>query len=283
MLLIACIVALSSCQRGLYIADKVHSPGLKEAGEIKTDLSVKPQNNSNGASPFSLSADVAYAPIDHLGVFGSFRQVNNMVFTENLGFPYTAAPRFFKLDGNRFDLALGYFYRTGPKGKFEFYTGYGRGSIQNNGYYLSNEYAPCGSGLLSSHGPLINSTKIDEQYNGKYNRLFFQTGVGFDNNIVALMGGFRVSQQKYSSFSASPSLRHGLIPAPNDSLHVTDRPFTFIEPYIELQVGYKYAKLNAQVGLATQTSGPNLQYSIGVPYVSVGVVLHYAPGFRKKN
>jgi hypothetical protein len=264
VLLAYLILILTSCQRGLYIPDKVNSPGFKEAGEVKLDLSVKPQMRSTSGSPFSFSSDIAYAPVNHLGVLASYRNVNNKVSEESDIF--SGITRSSTFNGHRFDMGVGYFSKIAGKGKFELYGGYGNGVVKTDIIY----------------GPGNSTIKPDDSYSARYNRFFVQSAIGLDNTIFSLMCGSRFTSQKYYDFrSSNPDLQRSLIP--DQSLDATKQAFGFIEPYIELQVGFKYVKFNYQCGSAFQVSGPSLKHNAGLPYMSFGILLHYAPRFRNSK
>ncbi len=258
LLFIAIVLLFTSCQRGIYIPDKVHSPGFREAGEAKLDLSVKPQRIDSNGSPVSFSSDLAYAPINHLGIMLSYRGVNNKTLTEN-DF-WGNDNRYTRLNGSRIDVGAGYFSALGSKGKCEVYAGYGMGNIRSKSIL--------GSGT-------------DASFDARYNRIFLQPAFGFQTKIFSLMGGLRFTYQKYNSItSPDPNIRYSLIP--NQSIDLLNQVFAFAEPFVEMQTGGKWVKFNYQMGWACQVAGPSLRYELGLPYMSIGVLFHYAPSHLKK-
>jgi len=248
----------TSCQRGIYIPDKVHSPGFREAGEAKLDFSLKPQRIDSNGSPVSISTDLAYAPINHLGIILSYRGVNNKTITET-DF-WGTDNRYTRLNGSRVDIGAGYFSALGGKGKCEVYAGYGIGNIRSRSIV--------GSGT-------------DASFDARYNRIFLQPAFGFQARVFSLMGGFRFTYQKYNSItSPNPNIRYSLIP--QQSLDLTQQVFAFAEPFVEMQMGGKWVKFNYQMGWACQVAGPSLRYELGLPYMTVGVLFHFAPSHLKK-
>ena len=258
------LLIVSSCQRGIYIPDKVNSPGFQQGGEAKFDISVKPQKPDSSGSGLSYSSDISYAPINHLGIIASYRSVNNKAVIEPKF--YYGFGRFSKLNGQCIDIGAGYFNTLGTNGKYEAYGGYGNGTLINNGFVDTG----------------ING-RTYLNYKARYSRYFIQLAMGFKNEeIVSFMGGFRITLQQYYSFvSDNPEVKYSLVP--DQSMDMMKQSFVFFEPYIEVQAGWKYVKFNYQFGCASQVAGPDLKYDLGLPYMTFGIVLYYSPRFFKHN
>ena len=257
------LLLLSSCQQSFYVADKVNSPGFKKAGEAKLDLSARPQTSYQDGAHFSYSADAAYAPINHLGIIASYRVLNNKVNREAYAPAafFATKYRYAKYNGQRGDIGAGYFTRIGRKAKYEAYAGYGNGTLKADISYDST-FSP----------------KPSQAYTTSYNRFFIQSAVGMSNNYFSIMGGCRYTLHKYYNFKATdPTLKNALIP--NSTQDFTKKSFGFVEPYFEVQVGYKYVKFNYQIGFPFQANGPSLAGVHGAPYMSFGILMHYDPGF----
>ena len=129
------LVLLSSCSERLYYPDRANVPAFREAHELKAVLSVKPQDfMDGGGSPACPAADVAYAPINHLGIIASYRTIVNR---DAYLYPVSGKPENYSvyntsvaINGHRFEGGAGYFTGLGRKGIFEIYGGYGNGVVK---------------------------------------------------------------------------------------------------------------------------------------------------------
>lgn len=276
--IVVLVLILSSCQQRMYFPDRANVLGFKEKGEAKLTASFKPQNDdntNNAPAQVSPSVDIAYAPVNHLAVIGSYRKTINRNIPER--------PALGKMgglfNGHRIEGGLGYFTTFGRQSRFEILGGFGKGNLERVG------------------------TKYPERdFSTRYNRWFLQAAGGYSSNIISVMAGIRFAYHKYTSFKSSDSTLEYRI-APDfyaydsywnpvfnagpvfnvlQTKSVTDQNFTFVEPFLNVEIGYKYVKLNGQIGSAFQTSGGRMAGNTPL-YVSVGIVLHYAPRFFKKS
>ncbi len=259
------LVLLSSCSERLYYPDRANVPAFREAHELKAVLSVKPQDfMDGGGSPACPAADVAYAPINHLGIIASYRTIVNR---DAYLYPVSGKPENYSvyntsvaINGHRFEGGAGYFTGLGRKGIFEIYGGYGNGVVKGQDKFTAN-----------------------------YNRFFLQPEAGFRSSRISLMGGIRVAMQQYYKLQSPDStLRYNIdtyqngFNAPVDFL---SQHFIFVEPFINFEVGYKYVSFNMQFGFTTQT-GYYAPITSDLPvYASFGAVFQLSPSFndRKKK
>ncbi len=248
-------VLLSSCSERLYYPDRANVPAFREAHEIKAVVSVKPQDNAVGPA-VSPAADLAYAPINHLGIIASYRTIVNRdgylypVFDKPDNYSYNNTP--VNIYGHRIEGGAGYFTGFGRMGIFEAYGGYGNGVVDGTSKFTS-----------------------------RYNRFFVQPEAGVRSRIFSAMGGIRVTMEKFYGFeSGDPALlseinseRYG------PYVDLTAQRFFFVEPFVNFEVGYKYVAFNAQLGFSAQVDhNPAITGDFPV-YASFGAVFHFAPSF----
>lgn len=257
LLLGTVLLGMASCQQRMYFPERANSPGLREGGEAKLTLSLKPQSSSDidsvqRGNPVSFAADLAFAPVNHLLVFGSYRSLNHRVIREDNG-DYDVFGGDFS--GHRWEGGLGYFTTFGRLGKFEVLAGYGQGKIRR----------------YSNNSP-------QKDYSAAYGRVFIQPAVGAGNQKYSVTGGIRFAYQRFYDFtSRDPDLRYEIM-RNTYSRDVTQEDISFIEPFINAEVGWKYLKYNMQVGFGGQVMGGNI--SGGLPfYLSMGLVFNIAPGY----
>lgn len=259
---LASVLLLSaSCQQKMYFPDRANTPGLMEAYEVKLTTAWKPQESSSdsgyrsGHNGSSFGADLAFSPVNHLGLIASYRSIHNKSITEDRGTDYTKYGGEF--NGHRWEGGIGYFTTFGRLGKFETYAGYGRGEIRRRGI-----------------------TNPERDYNTDYNRIFIQPALGFSNNVVSITGGIRFAYQKYVNFrSDNPNLRYTILDKYTRE-DVEGATVGFLEPFINAEVGWKYIKFNAQTGCSGQIFGSSVSGNLPF-YFSLGLAFHFAPRYLK--
>lgn len=260
------ILFASSCQQRLYFPERANVMGFKEANEAKLTASFKPQadDDNSGDNVFpnaSPAIDLAYSITDHIAVVGSFRSLVNREIDED-GLLYGGSGSYGRYNGHRFEGGIGYFTAPG-KGLFEVIGGYGNGSLRRRDVYFT---------------PPISSYDFDT----RYHRFFGQAAGGIGNNVFRFMGGVRLAVQKYYDFRAiDPTLVHTIASSDGRTAPATQQLFTFVEPFVNMEVGYKLVKFNMQFGTAAQMSGGKIAAEIPF-YGSFGIVIHYAPRFFAK-
>lgn len=202
---------------------------------------------------FSYAFDAAFAPADHLGLLFSYRNLNHKLLTEGDDFYEWQFGGDY--NGRRLEGAVGYFDRFGGKGRADIYLGYGNGSLSREGWYYP-----------------------ERDFRIRYHRFFLQPSIGIGNDVFLLNGGFRVAWHKYYNFtSPDPALRYLIL---RDKSDIQNEISGFIEPFINAEVGYKFARFNFQTGWTTQIMGSKV--GAGVPfYVSLGLTFHLKPDYFK--
>lgn len=263
LLSVALLLLLASCQQRMYFPDRANVLGFKEKGEAKLTASFKPQGDdasNNAPAQISPAVDAAYAISDCIAIFGSYRSTINRNISEYQALSYGGL-----FNGRRYEGGVGYFHGFDNRAVMEILAGYGNGNLKRRGKLLPGY-----------------------DFDTRYHRWFVQGAGGYSDNIISIIGGARIALQRYYDFvSAKPGLeysiaarnyyRYGQLPR-----SVMDQYFTFIEPFFNVEIGYKYIKLNGQFGTAIQVTGGRVAGNTPI-FGSVGIVLHYAPRFFKKN
>ncbi|HXS35950.1 MAG TPA: hypothetical protein VN721_04580 [Flavipsychrobacter sp.] len=250
------VFVLSSCMQRMYFPDRANVMGFKEAHEAKITASIKPQSDS--VPQVSPAVDIAFAPVNHIGIFGSYRSTLNRTISEDVDYLYTKQIGG-TFNGHRFEGGAGYFTPFGRIGDMEILAGIGEGTMQRVGVALP-----------------------DYNYNSKYFRFFIQPAAGFSNDVFSLMGGFRIAFNHYYDFqSANPDLRYD-IGISNHPADVTGQLLGFFEPFINMEVGYKYIKFDFQTGATAQFTGVGVSGNLPA-YISLGATFNYAPRFFNKE
>ena len=185
------MLGFSSCQQRLYFPDRANTPGLIEPMEVKATLWFKPQGNASDSldyikGPVSIAGDLAFSPVNHLGLIASYRSTINRIIDEDNDFWTNGDQLGGTFNGHRFEVGAGFYDVIGSKGKVEVYAGYG-------------------NGLLHREGMLTP----EQDYRTRYHRIFVQPAIGFGNDKISFTGGFRIAFQKFYDFeSADPTLRY---------------------------------------------------------------------------
>lgn len=258
------IVLFSSCDERLYLPSRASAPGLREQFDTKLVLSLKPQSatdgdtatNKHATSIVSPAVDFAFSPVNHLGLTFSYSGITNRAINE-LGISTNSGV----LNGHRFDGGAGYYTNFGRLGFFEGYVGAGGGMLQRKSFYSNYE-----------------------DFTTHYTRFYLQPAAGIGNDIFMLTGGIRMALQHFTDFNAGDSLLRYKITYRDNIVgtDVTAQTFIFFEPFINFEIGYKYAKFNVQTGFSSQLTGGTIIGSFPV-YVSMGIVLNFAPRFVKSG
>lgn len=270
-LIITCAILCSACQQKMYFPDRVNSPGFREGGEAKLNLSLKMVNYDDSIAKRNIerinpAVEVAYAVTDHIGIIGSWTTTQNLFIKEDTSTDrsYSYWDRYYRnvfggnFNGQRFDIGAGYFTTFDSRGLFELYAGYGNGSMQR-------------VSLLTPHN----------NYTARYHRYFAQWGLGFSTNNVSFMSGFRMAVNRFYEFNgATDDLQYRILRTPvgADSRSVTDANFTLIEPYINFEGGYRFVKINVQVGGSGNLSANSVSGDFPM-YIHIGLTFRYAPRY----
>ncbi|XZF12482.1 hypothetical protein ACTHGU_11875 [Chitinophagaceae bacterium MMS25-I14] len=257
-----CCLAFVSCAPRVYLPDRVNAPMLREQGDVKLTSSFKVQGNGNTnkfvASP---SFDFAASPINGLGLMVSYRHTNRYADEDNI-FDSVTDPDSIHYSGNKLEMGAGYYMPFGGKGLFEIYAGGGFGSF-NRDNIKKEPYA-------------------DGNFQSRYQTYFLQPALGFcHRDIIELSGGIRFAYLKYNHFRGDDSvIRYELTDPESD---IEKNTFIFIDPYVNVNIGYRYAKFNIQMGSNICVSSPQLRHGDFPFYASLGLTLEIAPRFAGKK
>lgn len=256
IILLTVLITWSSCRPALYFPDRVNTPGFTHAGQVYGTISVKPQNDgTDSAGPrgsgASASFDAGVAVTDHFAIIGSYRGLHNRGVNE--GNSMTKVGGFF--NGKRYEIGAGYYSGKPRSVMFEAYGGIGFGYIHRDGYFT----------------PKYN-------FSSNYNTYFIQAGIGGNWDYFRLSTGMKITAYHFNTFNsaATPELRYNITQeghADNDD--VTKQVFTFMSPYMDMELGYKFIMLNLQQGLSGQITGNRIY---GYPfYMTIGLSLRLGP------
>jgi len=230
---------------------------LREAGDVKLTSSLKIQNNTNAPrTVLSPSFDFAVSPLKGLGIIASYRSTNRYADEgDTYNYYYQDSIRY---SGSRGEIGLGYYLPFGGRGLFEIYGGVGFGSIQREN-------------LMNYYG----------NYDAKYFQVFLQPSIGFyANEVFDMCGGVKINIHKYNKFETDTfDFRYEFTDPKTD----IEKPnFLILGPFLNMNVGYKYAKFNMQFGANFSASKPHLRVETPL-YVSLGLTLAIAPRFWREK
>lgn len=253
LLLASGALLIASCSPKIYLPDRTNAPMLREAGEVKLTSSLKLQSNTNAPrTALSPSFDFAASPIKNLGIIASYRKTNRYSDDEDLfDIDYQDS---IKYTGSKGEFGLGYYLPFGGRGLFEVYGGVGFGSIKRD-----------------------NLRGYAGNYEAKYFQAFLQPSIGFfASDVFDMCGGFKINIHKYNNFKTdTASLRFEFT---DPKVDIEKPTFVLVGPFMNLNVGYQYAKFNMQFGANFNVGRPELR--IETPfYMSMGLTLAVAPRF----
>lgn len=256
------VITFSSCYPTIYFPDRVNTPGFAHRGEAKVVAGFKVQPSDNSTNNMVAPVfDGAYAITDHLGIMASYRSLVNKYLDEDnsYGF-YNNKTSFGGLyNSHYFEGGAGYFTTMGKVGRFEAYGGAGAGRITRRGNYTP-QY----------------------DFNSDYYKIYLQPAIHIapgKGKAFKVGTGVRLTMVRYYNFNATdPYTRYYITesdPASKYRVGVTDEAFTMLEPFINLEVGYKFIKFNFQLCGNTAIS-EGARYIGQSPSLSLGLVFHYA-------
>lgn len=247
------LCCLSACSPKIFLPDRTNAPMLREAGEVKLTSSIKVQNNTDAPhTVISPSLDFAASPVQGLGIIASYRSTNRYTNEEDLyNYNYQDSIRY---TGSRFEFGLGYYLPFGSRGLFDLYGGAGFGTINRNN-------------LKAYYG----------DYEARYFQAFLQPSIGFyGGDVFDMCGGVKINIHKYSNFkSDTPSFRYEFTDPYAD---IENPTFLLLGPFMNMNVGYKYAKFNMQFGANFNINRPRLRIESPF-YLSLGITLAIAPRY----
>jgi len=156
--------------------------------------------------------------------------------------------------GNLFELGVGYFKPLSENIVFETYVGGGLGKID-----FSND----------------NTQKY---YDVDATKFFVQPAIGYVSKIIDVAFTPRFSAVKYNSLNARGYTQAELDEEYLNKGDVEDKTWMFIEPAITARVGFKYVKLQAQIGFASKLTSGDLKYES--KFSSLGVSVNIAKWYN---
>ena len=197
----------------IYVPSSHHTPLLDKKGELNGNLQV-------GTHGTDIKG--AYAVSDRIGIAAaaSFADLE----AEQGG---TVNPDFHQHSYG--EGAISYFRPFGGIGRFEILGGLGAGS--------------------ASSVDTFNFSGSEEKTTGKFNKLFAQTNIGLETNIIETGLSLRLGHVTFTEFETESDIYDGT------------EAGTFFEPAVFARLGWKNVKIEAQYGVNAQ-----LQDEIYYPY-----------------
>ena len=268
LVILNCIPAIA--QNTFYFSDEVIATGFRQAGELKADLSVKPQvKNDDGllntppfptSMNFSPSVSLAYAVTKHMLVTASFNSlIHKQPYdgTKDIGYIGTGG----YYSGSSVEAGVGYFHCFKKRYVIEAAAGYCNGSLSSHEFSaLDYNYAGHSSEYYD--------------YSVYYDRAFFNTAASFKSDYVQFSVGVRLTATNYHDFTVSNSYLTYIFEedAPKSNSYLTTNTFFMLQPFIGIQVGPKHFNFNFQTGVNSQLGTRSLLGSYATPfYMTVGL------------
>lgn len=215
-------VLLSSCSHYYYVANVQNVPLFKEKNELRLSGTY-----GEGDETRCLEIQTAYSVTDNIGVMADFMSASGGdISSKNYG------------KGNYFEGAIGYYRPTGKYGVIEIYTGLG-GSNQHHEYSSTDYNDYHGSSDLS------------------FIKFFVQPSFGLTFNALEIALSTRAGSLSYYNINNKIS---GDVNRYYDLNTVANKNHFILEPAATLRAGWKYVKVQAQVGYAGIVNRPGLDF-----------------------
>lgn len=273
-ILLCTSLLFSSCYSTMHFADRANSPGFTEKGEFKAAAAIRPQTSDQipltpASQDFlesfiSPELDVAYALTNHFAVTGGYTSVLHHYVTEGAFERDLFNPIDSSLGGSinlhGAELGGGYFGKGHRAIKYGLYGSLGMGSLSRKG----------------AETPQFN-------YRSQYFKFSVQPEFGLEPNsgkVFSFTCGTRLTMIKYYGFRADDPLTKYAVGYYDirGNQNVTNSAYFYFEPYANIEVGYKYVKLNLQMGITTGLG--TVASDMGdTPYISAGFAFHYDPAY----
>ena len=191
----------------------------------------------------------AFGLTDHVGVIGNAYWNNFKVDATSNGITSETVNK-----GNLYEVGIGYFFNISDNVVFETYAGGGLGKID-----FSND----------------NSRKY---YDVNATKFFIQPALGYVGKYFDLGFTPRFSAVKYNDLNTSGYTQSELDTEFLNKSAVEDKTWMFIEPAITARFGYKFIKLQAQLGFASKLTDGDLKYES--KFSSLGISVNLAKWYR---
>lgn len=255
LVLFVCLFCIfCSCSPRLYFPDKAPVTLFSEKNQFLVNGSIKPQNkvkDNNGVDSFkskgaSYSVDAAYALTNHWAVTGYYSNVLDRGTSEVL---WNSSGNLY--NGNRGELGVTYFDPLTKNSVIELSAAFGKGQIRRDGVF--NNYG---------------------DFKTNFNTYSLQMAYSYKSDYFNASIGSRVWLQHYHQFqSDSPNVRNYFLSNGTPAKDITQYPFLFASVFCNFEYGYKFIKLNTQIGTPIQLSGPSIS---GSPiYMCFGIVFRF--------
>lgn len=120
----------------------------------------------------------------------------------------------------------------------------------------------------------LNNDVVLGKFNADAMKIFLQPDFGYRSKIFDAIISSRFSMVKYSNFSSQNYPTETLKDDYLDNNNLTGPTFLFAEPALTCRVGYKYVKLQGQVGLTINLTGDNIKHASN--FSSLGIIIDIA-------
>ncbi|CAL1520490.1 hypothetical protein [Chitinophaga sp. MM2321] len=219
-ILLSGAVAISSCNKHIYVPNTVNAPLLKEKHEFKGSI-----------SPTNLQA--AFAITDNIAIMANGQYVyrfkfaddnnnDNDVFVDN------------NTRGGVVEGAVGFFKPLDPKKRmvFDVYAGFGAGHFKT---------------LASQSNSTTGTNVNDYLLKNQFSKVFIQPSIGFVHPVFEAAFTSRFSLLNfYNTYLGSKAFENDATGKEN-FMRISDKPVAFYEPGFTFRVGYKYVKFQMQL------------------------------------
>ena len=224
----------NSCSTTMYVSNAVNAPLLKEKGEVKINAT---QND----------LQVSAALGKNLGIMANGYYQN---YTSNNNYQH---------NGGLGEIGIGYFTTAtdNPSLVFEAFAGAGIGNVHKREMFTDQ-----------------NDNNYMASFNANATRFFIQPDFGYSSKYFDAVFTPRFSFVKYTSLSQQNYTTQQLQDDYLDNSNLTGPVFMFAEPAITLRGGYKFIKLQAQLGLTVNLTGSNIRHKTS--FSSLGIVIDIA-------
>lgn len=233
-LLCSIVIAMTSCNKRIYVPNQVNAPMLKERYEFKGSIT---PTNLQGA--FAITNNIAImANGQYLYGFNYLDPANSSTDDD-----YDLVSN--RTRGGSVEGAVGFFKAFGPSKKmvFDVYAGYGSGGFKT-----------FTSGYDSNDGTNEN----DYLLKNRFSKVFIQPSIGFVHPIVETIFTSRFSVVNFYDSKLGIKAFEGDDNGKADFMRINDKPIAFYEPAFTVRVGYKYVKFQSQLQFSVPLNGAGL-------------------------
>ena len=208
----------------VYVPSARHTHQLNEKGEA----SFSGHSGTNGAD-FQL----AYAVTDHIGVLGAASFARDDEREDQDFHKHTYG-----------EIGVQYHDNIGGIGRFEFLSGFGRGSASSVDTYT------------------FDDSPSEIRATGKYGKFFVQPNIGLETDIVDAGLAFRFGHVIFTEFETS------------NATYNENESATFFEPGLFVRRGWQTVKLEGQIGYSVPMQDENqVAFDYEPFFLSLGIQL----------